>query len=163
MFLCYDIAAQPYATAAVLRFDAAVAPYYGKSAILGGCCKPGEQLHYLFFPCSPVGSLSCCLFLRYDIVAHPCGAGGSATFRRYSCPVLWKSAILGARCKPWEQLRYLFLPCSPVGSPSWCLFLLSDIDAHPYATTTVLRLTAASPPYCGKALFWAHTASRTNK
>ena len=96
----------------------------------------------------------CCAPLRH---------GDSATFRCCSCPVLWKSAILGARCKPWEQLHYLFLPCSPVGSPSWCLFLWHDIAMDPYATTTVLRLNAASPPYCGKVLFWAHTTSRTNK
>ena len=88
--------------AAVLRFDAAVAPYYGKSTILGRRCKPGEQLHYLF------------------------------------------------------------LPCSPVGSPSWCLFLCYDIAVHPYATATVLRFDAAVAPYCGKVVFWAHAASHGN-
>ena len=87
----------------------------------------------------------------------------SAKLRRCSCPILRKSTILGACCKPWEPLHYLFFPCSLVGSPSWCLFLRYDIDAHPDATATVLRLDAASPPYCGKALFWAHTTSRRNK
>ena len=61
-----------------------------------------------------------------------------------------------------EQLQYLFLPCSPVGSPSWCLFLRHDIAAHPYATATVLRFDAAVAPYCGKALFWPHSASQGN-
>ena len=61
-----------------------------------------------------------------------------------------------------EQLQYLFLPCSLVGSPSWCLPLWHDIVAHPYATATVLRFDAAITPYCGKALFWAHAASQVN-
>ena len=42
-----------------------------------------------------------------------------------------------------EQLHYLFFPCSPIGSPSWCLFLHYDTAVHPYATTTVLRFDAA--------------------
>ena len=87
---------------------------------------------------------------------------GSATFRCCICPVLQKSAILGARCKPWQQLHYLFLPCSLVGSPSWCLFLHYDIVAHPCTTATVLRFDAAVGLYCGKALFWVHTASQGN-
>ena len=61
-----------------------------------------------------------------------------------------------------EELHYLFFPCSTVGLPSWCLFLRYDIDAHPDATTTVLCLNAAGPPYCGKVLFWAHVASHGN-
>ena len=84
-------------------------------------------------------------------------------FRRCSCPLLRKSTILGSCCKPWEQLHYLFFPCSPIGSPSWCLSLRYVIAAHPYTTATVLRMSAASPPYYGKVLFWAHTASRRNK
>ena len=86
----------------------------------------------------------------------------SAMFGHCSCPVLRKSAILGACYKPWEQLHYLFLPCSLVGSPSWCLFLHYDIAAHPYATATVLCLDAAVAPYCGKVVFWAHAASHGN-
>ena len=70
---------------------------------------------------------------------------------------------MGARCKPWEQLHYLFFPCNLVGSPSSSLFLCYDIDACPDATTTVLGLDAADPPYYRKALFWVHAASRRNK
>ena len=61
-----------------------------------------------------------------------------------------------------EQLQYLFLLCNPVGLPSWCLFLQHDIAAHPYATVTVLCFDTAVAPYCGKALFWAHSASQGN-
>ena len=77
--------------------------------------------------------------------------------------VVQKSAILGVRCKPWEQVHYLFFPCSPIGSPSWCLFLRYDIDAHPNTTVTVLGLDAADASYCKKVLFWVHAASRMNK
>ena len=96
----------------------------------------------------------CCAPLRHC---------NNATFRRCSCPVLGKNAILGGRCKPREQLHYLFFPCYPVGSPSCCLFLRYDIVAHPCGTAAVLRFDAAVAPYCGKELFWAHTASCTNK
>ena len=61
-----------------------------------------------------------------------------------------------------EQLHNLFFSCSPIGSPSWCLFLRYDIAAHPYATTTVLRLDAAVAPYYKKVVFWVHAASQGN-
>ena len=61
-----------------------------------------------------------------------------------------------------EQLHYLFFPCSPVGSPSWCLFLWHDIVVHPYATATMLCFDAAVALYCEKALFWAHATSHGN-
>ena len=61
-----------------------------------------------------------------------------------------------------EELHYLFFPCNPVGSPSWCLFLWRDISAHPYATTTVLGFDTAVALYYKKVLFWAHAASHGN-
>ena len=61
-----------------------------------------------------------------------------------------------------EQLHYLFFPCNPVGSPSWCLSLRHDIAVHPYATMIVLRFDAVVAPYCGKGVFWAHAASHGN-
>ena len=61
-----------------------------------------------------------------------------------------------------EQMHYLFFLCSPIGSPSWCLFPWHDIAAHPYATATVLRFDAAVGPYYGKALFWVHATSQGN-
>ena len=61
-----------------------------------------------------------------------------------------------------EQLHYLLFLCSPIGSPSWCLFLRYDIDAHPDATTIMLRLDAAVALYYGKVLFWVHAASHVN-
>ena len=86
----------------------------------------------------------------------------SARLGRCRSPILWKSAILSRRCKPWGQLHYLFFPYSPVGSPSWSLFLRYDIDVHPEATTTMLCLNAASPLYYRKVLFWAHAPSHGN-
>ena len=58
-----------------------------------------------------------------------------------------------------EQLHYLFFLCSPIGWPSWCLFLHYDIAVQPYATMTVLCFDAAVAPYCGKLVFWVHAAS----
>ena len=86
----------------------------------------------------------------------------SATFRRCSCPVLGKNAILGGRCKPREQLHYLFFPYSPVGSPACYLFLRYDIVVHPYGTAAVLHFDAAVALYCGKALFWVDAVSQGN-
>ena len=87
----------------------------------------------------------------------------SARFGRYSFPVLQKSAILDARCKPWEQLHYLFFPCNLVGSPSWSLFLYYDNDVRPDSTAIVLGFDTASPLCYGKALFWVHATSRRDK
>ena len=163
MFLRYDIVAHPYGTAAMLHFDVVVALYYGKSVILVGRYKPGEQLHYLFFPCYPVGSPSCCLFLRYDMVVHPCGTAAVLRFDAAVAPYCGKALFWAhAESHGNNYITYSFHAIL-LDRLAWRLFLRHDIDAHPYATATVPRLNAASPPYCGKALFWAHTASRTNK
>ena len=69
---------------------------------------------------------------------------------------------MGARSKPGEQLHYLFLLCSSVASPSWCLFLCYDIAAHLYATATMLRFDVVVAPSCGKVVFWVYAASHGN-
>ena len=132
------------------------------------CFELREQLHYLFFPCSLLGRLHGVCFYGMTLLRTALRHCDSATFQRCSCPVLRKSAILGTRCKPGEQLHYLFFPCSPVGSPSWCLFLY-DIVAHLYTTDSATFRRCSCPVLAtGKAailqkrLFWAHAASQGN-
>ena len=55
------------------------------------CFEMREQLHYLFFPCSPVGSPSCYLFLCYDIVAHPYGTAAVLHFDAAVAPYCGKA------------------------------------------------------------------------
>ena len=43
LFLRYDIAAHPYATATVLSFDAAVAPYWGKALFWADAISQGNN------------------------------------------------------------------------------------------------------------------------
>ena len=82
----------------------------------------------------------------------------------------WKYSNLlprGGSCafhmlRPKGTTAVLVPSVQPCWSPSWCLFLRHDIAAHPYATATVLRFDAAVAPYCGKALFWPHSASQGN-
>ena len=126
------------------------------------CFELREQLHYLFFPCNPVGSPSWCLFLRYDIAVHPYT---TATMLRFDTAV----ALYYGKALFWvyttshgNNCITCSFSCSPVGSPSWCLFLRYDIAAHPYATAIVLRVDTAVAPYCGKALFWAYATSQGN-
>ena len=71
-------------------------PVLQKSDILGARYKPWEQLHYLLFLCSAIGSPSWSLFLGYDIDTCPNATTNSAGFRCCRSPILWKSTILGA-------------------------------------------------------------------
>ena len=43
LFLRYDIVAHPYGTAAVLHFDVAVAPYYGKALFWADAVTQGNN------------------------------------------------------------------------------------------------------------------------
>ena len=125
------------------------------------CFKMREQLHYLFFPCSLLGRLHGVCFCAMTLL-RTLTPPRQCYVLMLQLPVLGKNTILGGRCKPREQLHYLFFPCSPVGSPSCYLFLRYDIVAHPYSTAAVLHFDAAVALYCGKALFWADVVSQGN-
>ena len=161
LFLRYDIAAHPYATVTVLRFNAVVAPYCGKALFWVDATSQGNNCTTCSFRAVLLGRLHGVCFCAMTLL-RTLTPPRQCYILTLQLPHTAESAILGGRCKLGEQLHYLFLPCSPVGSPSWCLFLCYDIAAHPYATTTVLCFNAAVAPYCRKVAFWAHAASHGN-
>ena len=76
----------------------AVAPYWGKTLFWVDAASQRQQLHYLFFLYSPVGSPSCYLFLRYDIVAHPYSTAAVLHFNTVVAPycekaLFWADAV----------------------------------------------------------------------